>query len=451
VIRTLVALLFLQTLASAQLQIAVPSQGSEQPVSGVYDLGSVAVGDTLETKFRLRNLGNAAVTLSSLRVLGDGFTLAGQPSLPHTVAPTWNVDFTVRFQARGSGSYSANLTANGLSILLRASGLAAATIRADGTEISSGASLDFGRVERRASARKQFELANLSNTAVSVRRIELGGQAFRLELAQAPPFELPPGAAASFDVLFQPSTAGVYSGTIAIDGRTIRLTGAAMEPPFTRPAVVLETTPAGSAQQGKVAVRFAGPSRASGNGQLRIDFRSLAQGAGTDTTIQFPSSGSRTLPFTVSEGDSAARFGDSFEAVFQTGTTAGTIVFTAEVGGFTEQTTLSIGTAPVRIDSTSAVRSGGMLEIQAVGYDNTHSLGQLIFTFYDRSGQAVQPGAIRVDAGNDFKRYFESSTLGGAFALRANFPVAGDATSITAVEVELVNPAGSTRTERIRF
>src|SRR3712207_8555524 len=58
-------------------------------------------------------------------------------------------------------------------------------------------------------------------------------------------------------------SAGVFTGRLAIDGREIRLTGAAVEPPFTRPAVFLESFAAESAQQGRVSVRFASPDRKS--------------------------------------------------------------------------------------------------------------------------------------------------------------------------------------------
>ena len=75
----------------------------------------------------------------------------------------------------------------------------------------------------------------------------------------------------------------------------------------------------------------------------------------------------------------------------------------------------------------------------------------LVFTQFNRSGNPVQPVEIRVNAREDFRRYFESSTIGGAFALRATFPVAGPINEVDSVEVELVNSGGSTKTTRLRF
>jgi hypothetical protein len=75
----------------------------------------------------------------------------------------------------------------------------------------------------------------------------------------------------------------------------------------------------------------------------------------------------------------------------------------------------------------------------------------MAFTFFDTSGRQIQPGAIRVEAAADFRRYFTASTLGGIFSVRAQFPVTGDASAISGVEVEVVNASGTTRTQRIRF
>ena len=75
----------------------------------------------------------------------------------------------------------------------------------------------------------------------------------------------------------------------------------------------------------------------------------------------------------------------------------------------------------------------------------------LAFTFFDSAGRTIQPGVLRVDASADFKRYFQSGAAGGMFALRATFPVSGDATQVAAVEVEITNSAGITRTQRLPF
>jgi hypothetical protein len=124
---------------------------------------------------------------------------------------------------------------------------------------------------------------------------------------------------------------------------------------------------------------------------------------------------------------------------------------TAEIGGYTERTSILIAGTNVKFDQSVAARNGNSIEVQLTGYDNTQSAGEVSFTFYDRSGKMVQPGALKVNARDSFKRHFESSKLGGTFSLRASFPVAGNASEIESVEVDLGNSTGSSRSTRLRF
>jgi hypothetical protein len=145
------------------------------------------------------------------------------------------------------------------------------------------------------------------------------------------------------------------------------------------------------------------------------------------------------------------RFGGAQEIRFQTGSTAGTLVFTVEAGKWSERKTVVIGPEPVGISASRVVRGTSSVEVTLSGYDNTRSASQLTYTFYDARGNPVQPGAIRVDGSAAFRQYFETSGLGGAFLLRAVFPVSGDAGGIESVEAEVASSAGTARTGRIRF
>jgi hypothetical protein len=96
-----------------------------------------------------------------------------------------------------------------------------------------------------------------------------------------------------------------------------------------------------------------------------------------------------------------------------------------------------------------AARTASGIQVQLTGYDNTRSTGEILFTFFDAAGNALTPGGIRVDASVDFARYFTASDLGGLFTVKADFPVTGDASRITGVEVQISNGVGSTRSQRI--
>jgi hypothetical protein len=261
------------------------------------------------------------------------------------------------------------------------------------------------------------------------------------------PLELAPGSAQDFDVTFAPLASGVFEGALVIDGRTYRLTGSANEPPFPKPTIVLDLLNAASAQQGKVSVHFGQSSRAIGSGTLRMEFRSSSGVATDDAAVSFTRGPARAAIFSVAEGTTIPLP----ELTFQTGTTAGTIVFIAEVGGWTASATVEIAPERVRIDKTRAVKNGSMLEIEITGFDNTRTVDGLAFTFYTSKGDAVQPGAIRVNTAADFRRHFEGSTAGGVFTLKAVFPVAGAIADIASAEVQLTNSSGNAQSGKIQL
>ncbi|MCL4403071.1 MAG: hypothetical protein M1436_10500, partial [Acidobacteria bacterium] len=169
-------------------------------------------------------------------------------------------------------------------------------------------------------------------------------------------------------------------------------------------------------------------------------------GLPNDSSVAFLPQAVRTLPVRFAEGES-----ESQEIVFQTGTTAGTITLTLSAGAYSEQQTVLIPPAPPGIASAKAARAASSAQVEITGYDNTRSAGQLSFTFYDRNGVAVPPGAIKVDASAAFGRHFESSDVGGSFLLQAIFPVAGSIDLLDAVQVELTNSSGVARTARLRL
>ena len=59
---------------------------------------------------------------------------------------------------------------------------------------------------------------------------------------------------------------------------------------------------------------------------------------------------------------------------------------------------------------------------------------------------------IHVDATPNFKTYFTGNpSYGGMFTMLATFPVIGDTSKITGVDVQVSNSAGMTTTQRITF
>lgn len=449
--RALLVILLAAAPLFGQLQLSVVDRWFERTVEGQYDLGAVPTGDALDTVFRLRNPGTATVTLTILEVRGAGFSKLSAPAVGTQIPAGGSVNFTVRFRPELPVSYSASLQADGVSVILRGSGVATLTVfleqKSGRTALGTGATADFGSVERGAAASLQFRLENQTSQTLALTTLNVGGP-FRLAAGPSPGTVFAPGDSAPFEVVFEPRQSGVLEGSLDVNQRHIVLAGTAVEPALPEAEISLQIDSPASAQQGRLSVKLASTSRTSGGGSVKMEF--LADAGGNDPAAVF-ATGGRSAVFTIAEGDTTARFGSLPYAAFQTGTTAGRIVFTLQIGVKSSQATLVIPPAPPGLEKPTALRNGTELDVRLTGFDNTRTAGRISFTFLDRDGNVLGPGPIRVDQSEVFRRFFEASDLGGLFALRAVFPVSGPSGQIDAVEIEVANSAGSTKSERVRF
>ena len=305
-----------------------------------------------------------------------------------------------------------------------------------------GSTVDFGTATRGGSAQRRFLIDNQTSLLMTVPAISVQGGDFTLLGAAPTGMLLQPQQGAEFTVRFSPA-AGRREGTLGIGDRTYSLSGAGADAPLPKPLLSVDLKQTASAQQGALTVRFDAPAQVSGVGTVTLDFRPASSGA-TDSAIAF-AAGGRTVTFAVSPGDTQASF------PFQTGTTAGVLTFTVQLGPSTEQQTVTIPGAAALVTAVQGTRTLASLEIRVTGFDNTRSLSQLSFTFYGASGSVIAPGTIRLDAAADFARYYATSDVGGAFLLRAVFPVTGDTSAAAAFEVGLTNASGPTMTPRTVF
>ncbi len=451
--RVMLAAALLSPAALAQLQLLIFDGTTEKAVTTITDLGSVPAGDSREVRFRARNIGTAAVLLQTVTLSGQGFTISSAPSLPFTIAPTNFVEVRVRFAGTGLGSYSATLSVNTLQTLLRASVVASATVSvvngSGATVLAAGATIDFGRVQKGQSSSQQIRVANPGTAALSISACSLSGDPYHAPALKCP-LSLAAGAAVTWAVTFDPKSAGAQTGTLLIDGRTFNLSGVAFDPPLPQPSITFDG-PLVSAAQPRLTIGLAAISETSGSGTVTMDFQPASASMGDDPAIRFISSGARTLSFQVKEGDRTGSFPTGADTVFQTGTTAGTIVFRVKLGTYDNAFSFPIAPAAIYVDHATATRRVNDLDVAVTGYDNSRTAGRFTFTFYDKNGTLVQPGAIRADWSETFSNYFKASKVGGSFTIRATFPVTGDATQIAGVEVELTNSAGATKTTRFTF
>jgi hypothetical protein len=424
----------------------------ETPVGAVVDLGRVAAGDSKDAVFRARNPGTAAVTITTITANGVGFSIPNPPSLPIPVAPRNFLQFTVRFTASSGLSYSANLQVNGISTILLAMSVPAPSVA-----VVAGCSgkdpIDFGRVPRGESTTCTFTLSNPNTQTITVATLAVSGTAFAGPFGVSAPLTLRPGEVLTFTMNFSPTDAVVFTGALTVETKMLRLRGAGFDPPLPKPTLAIDAPAIASAQQRTLTMTLAAPAPSAASGLVTLTFTPTAQGVADDPAILFVATGTRKAPFTVNRGDTVATLGGKTSAVFQTGTTAGTISFTVDAGSIgisgDPTTKVSIAASPVAIDNATAVRRTNDLDVLLIGYDNTYTAGVMTFTFFDTAGRAIEPGAIRTDFTSDFRAFFAKTPAGSAFTARVTFPVTGDASKVAEVEVELTNAAGSSHTQRV--
>jgi hypothetical protein len=438
--------------AFGQFALYVVDGNVEHPAPAVLDLGSVYPAEAASARFRLRNISTAPAAVSLLKVSGTGYTLSGAPPLPAGLESQQAIDFSVVFQAASPAGYSASLDTEGTSVLVTATVLTRLTCQLDtgtGLKTLDTTPVGFGTVETGTSATRHFVISNLTGLVLPVPAIAVQGAAFTLPAFPPSGNLLQSLDTASFDVVFQPGAAGTYTASLIVGDRTFALAGTASAVPLPHPQLAIALAQPASGQQGTVAVQFDDAARTSGRGTLTLDFQPLAKGA-TDSAIQLGAVG-RSLAFTFRAGDTQAAAGDLAAIAFQTGTTAGTLTFTADIGGVTDRRSVTIDPASVSIASATGTRGAGSLELRIAGFDNTRTAGPVTYTFFDASGAPIPPGAIALDSSAVFAAYFGTSDAAGAFQLRAVFPVTGDVSRISAFEVQIANSAGSAKSGRQNF
>ena len=453
--RWLASLLLAPACLLAQFQIVLVSGDTERPTGAVVDLGAIDAGDLLDARFRLRNPQAAGAVLDSVAVAGAGFSIPVPPPLPVTIAARGALDFVVRFEPRAPGAFSAVLTVNRTSLILRAVATAGLMLWLEEggqrVKLAAESTVDFGSVEVGAATTRRFSIQNPAQTRLALTELTVTGEGFRGPDVPRLPVELEPGASQVFEVVFSPLRVGAAGGLLKLNGRSFRLSGQGLNPALPKPEILLDPPAPRSGQQVKVRVRLARPAASAATGELSIGFEPATPGVPDDAAIGFLAPAGRVVSFSVERGAEEALFAGRSETVMQTGTTAGRLVLTARLGSHVEQATIVLAAQPPVVDAVRVVRSRTALELNLVGFDNTRSISELNFTFFDRDGRVLEPGAIKVEASSEFSRYFAGSTLGGVFALRVIFPVSGDVNVVSAVDIELTNAAGRTRINRVSF
>jgi len=211
------------------------------------------------------------------------------------------------------------------------------------------------------------------------------------------------------------------------------------------------------AEQYGITVTLDAPYVAPISGQLILSFAPDA-GVG-DATIQF-SSGGRTADFTIPEGSTEASFAVP-ELAVQTGTVAGTVIFSARL----QSSGIDITPAPapsraVRVDRAAPViagarlvRTGNGFEVEITGFCTAREVTQAAFRFSAAAGQVLQTSEVTIPVEGLFSGWFQnaaSARFGSQFRYTQPFTVQGEASAVTPQSLTLTNRLGSTTSDIAR-
>lgn len=399
------------------------------PVGSSFAMPPAAVGDSTTARFRILNLAANSITINRLSIDPSPFQVFDQFYPPKLIAAGGFADFSVRFSPTAAGDFSSTLWVNDLQVQLQGSTTAATTVEIlEGSIWKPLASpCDLGTVERRQTLTRRLRITPPSAPTVA-------GTGFSLA-ADGPEWLL----SAYSD------TPGTRSGTLQVAGRTFAVSTTFTEFPLPDPEIVPESSTFASGQQQKITLQLSNPAQATLLGILKLRFESTTT---DDAAIAFLPRMERQVNFRFNEGSTTADFSGSDSVLLQTGSTAGTLVLTVDLGTKTVESRYRIDLAPVAFTTIKASISSSLAEILLTGLDNTRSAGRIAFTFYRTDGQAASPGRLDADVSSSFQSYFSTAAT-GTFQLRATFPVSGDSTALAGVDVEITNSQGVTKTARL--
>jgi len=243
-----------------------PTAGPALSLSATsFNFNTVTVGKSATQTLHITNTGSAPLTINSLSVQRQQFTVSG-PSVPATVPASQSAAYTISFTPTTTGNASASLqissnastTAAVVSLAGVGQNAAAAALQV------SPSSINFGNVNLRNTATQTITLQNTGGASLSISGVTVSGTGFAFSNL-APGVGLSPNQSVSFQVSFHPTVAGAALGTVSIlsgslsSPTTISLSGDGVSstspPPAAQHSVSLAWDASSSAVAGYIVYR----------------------------------------------------------------------------------------------------------------------------------------------------------------------------------------------------
>jgi hypothetical protein len=206
-------------------EISVSSSSGAISSGSGFTFDDLPVGEDATETFTVTNTGTAALTLGSVTVSGDSFTLSGDLGTTSLAAGD-NTTFSVRFEGDDEGDVTGSVSIennddNENPYVFDLDGTVfvpqpeIAVLR-DGSVISDGASVDLGTVTTGESVTETFTVRNDGDAELTLDNLDVSGTGFEVSSGLGDT-SLDPDATTTFTIRFNAGdTAGDASGDITL-------------------------------------------------------------------------------------------------------------------------------------------------------------------------------------------------------------------------------------------
>jgi hypothetical protein len=405
------------------------------PPNGTITLPDTTLGMSTKVAVRIRNVTTTSAAVTSINLIGPGFSVTDPPLLPQTLAPNSALVFSMTFTPTQAGTQTGRLQVGNDSFSLSGRGLGPKLEFSYGDTsivVQPGDAVLFSPVTVTQSSRKPLTVHNTGTLASTITSIGVVDprSGFSVEGLPSLPLTLQPDQSAMFTIVFAPVTVGFSSTTLRIDSTALSLTGIGNPPPALPRYTI--SGPSGTVapfQQPSVGLALADSYPVALTGVLTLNVTS--DSFPTDPAVQFVTGG-RSLPFTIAANSTQAVFPNGLSQVrLQTGTVAATLTltpsFATQVGGIdlTPQSpaVLQMQVLPsapqlIAVSLNSLSSNGFVLAI--TGFSTARSLSNVQLSFTAAPPYQLPNLKATLDVSQQATTWFTnpvSSSYGGQFTI----------------------------------
>jgi hypothetical protein len=424
---------------------------------------------------QVKNTGTISSTISSLSVLGQGFSLVTPLVAVVTLAPGGTYNFSINFTPTQPGTQTGQLAVGSDVFVLSGIGQGPSltfsyTSSAGTIAVGAGGAVDFTPIAVTKSESVTFTVTNSGTSTATISNISTTSSSTPNPFSvSSPPLSLMAGQMAQFTITFSPSIVETVTGTLILDNTQVGLLGTGLAPPAL-PSYTI-TGPSGNvspASQENVSLTLASPYPVDVDGVLTL---TTSGNYGSDPAVQFStgsSAGNRTVDFTIAANSTSADFvGQGSQILLQTGTVAETVTL-APTFETTDGVPLTPASATLQFTIPSLApaietvqvtnESATSFTLLVNGYTTLRSLGTLTVTLNAASGYSLASTQFPLDVSHAGALWFQSASsqsYGGLFQISIPFNLTGPVTATTSpiqaiasVAVTLSNSIGTSGSQQ---